>query len=344
METKDLANVLEGLKEQGKTLYIIGHRGFCYDTLGSAFGLMHIARHHGLEAKVCGEFTQDWGYPQNNILYNELNLSTSISPPETIGEKDAVAYVDVFPGGANCYDVNGRACIVINHHPVKDAKSDLSKIPFVDCKEAGSNIAIVVEHMMNTGIELTESDRHLATLMLYGLRVDTKTYLQAKDIDFDASKYLTRHADLEMVERIALRKRPAEVLNILKQMKERDVVKYRIAVFNCNSADIVPHMADMLVDFEGYPISIVVAYVNDKDGNGKWYVRGRSRKPEYDSSQILKEIFGPTAGGHWHSSGVDLETDKVFSLFGIDVTEERSVLTQLLDSLEAKLKKRSNER
>jgi nanoRNase/pAp phosphatase (c-di-AMP/oligoRNAs hydrolase) len=343
MDSKDLAKVLEELSSQGKTLYIVGHTGFCYDTLGSAFGLAHIAGYHRLDARVCGEFPKDWGYPQNNILYNRLGLEGMITEPGAITADDPVAFVDVFPDGSNCYDVKGRQTIVINHHPIENSPSDISGVPFVDTREAGSTIAMVADHMMRLGVPLSEDDRDLATLMLYGLRVDTKRYLrQELELDFRVSPFIAEHADMALISKIEARSYPIELLNILKGMNEKEVGKYRIAVVKATKPGMVPQLADMLIGFEGCSISLAVAKVEEADGR-KWIVSGRSNDPGSNVCEFIKKQFG-TGGGHWHSAGASLTTDEMYLRFGVDESADTSVLRQVLDSLEYRIKALSNER
>ena len=144
MDSKKLSELLEGQK--GQKVYIIGHNDFCYDILGSAFGLQHIADKLGVTAQVVGEFEQDMGFPENNVLYNELDLGKRIKNPGMIGEGDKVAYVDVYPGNSNGYDVKGEPLLVINHHPIADCKFDLDSLRFYDTRQAGSTTALVVAH------------------------------------------------------------------------------------------------------------------------------------------------------------------------------------------------------
>ncbi|MBW2963848.1 hypothetical protein KY363_00160 [Candidatus Woesearchaeota archaeon] len=340
---QDIAKVIESVKEAGSPLYILGHTGFCYDAIGSAFGLAHLCGKLGLEAKVCGEFSQDWGYPQNNILYNQLALAERIVGPSDVPNNASLAYVDVFPCGTNCYALEGRRCMVINHHPVEDSREPLDSIPFVDTRPAGSTVALIVDHMMKSGIELTDADRNLATLMLYGLRMDTKHYLKGKELelDFEASKFLAPFADLDAIQKIESKRYPVEILNIMRKMDEKSVGKYRVGVAKVTKPGMVPQLADVLGRFEGCPISMVLAKV-EEGGEKEWYVSGRSSNAAYNVGELIKELFG-TGGGHWYAGGASMTTTEVYRQFKVDESKNRSVLKQIMSALEARLKKISNE-
>ncbi|MFC1740910.1 bifunctional oligoribonuclease/PAP phosphatase NrnA [Nanoarchaeota archaeon] len=343
MESEELASMLNNLKSHEKKLYIVGHTGFCYDSIGSAFGLAHIAKHFGLEAVVCGEFHQDWGYPQNNILYNSLDLKKLIHKPEETDDDSILAFVDVYPEGSNAYPIAGNPAIVINHHPTKDSNFNLDRVGFYDTRQAGSTIALVTDHMMNLGVELTDNEKGLATLMLYGMRVDTKRYLKGNDLEIDhrATPFLSRLANLDEISKIESKRYPIEILNILRKMDEKTVGKYRVGVAKVTKPGMVPQLADVLNSFEGCAMSIILAKVEEAKQR-EWYVSGRSSSAANNVGEIIKELFG-SGGGHWYAGGASLTTREIYEKFGVDETKNRSVLKQVMGALEKKLKKLSNE-
>ncbi len=342
MQNNKLVLTLEELKKEGRPLYILGHKGVCYDSLGSAFGLAHIAKHVGLEAKVCGEHTQDWGYPQNNILYNQLELESKIHSPSIITEEDSVAFVDVYPKGTNGYETNGKPVIVINHHPIDDCPVSLGETKTVDIRETGSTVGMITDYMMDPELNIVEPDSALATLMLYGMRVDTKRGLRMTELDYRAAAYLSKHADLDTVQKIESKSYPQEMLNIMKGMNEKEVGKYRIAVVKVPKPGMVPQLADVLNSFEGCVVSMIVAKVEEA-GERDWYVSGRSKKPACNVGDLVKELFG-SGGGHWYSGGASLTSRDVYSRFKVDENKNSSVLRQVMNALVKRLKVLSNEK
>lgn len=343
MDSKDLAEALGSIKSRSDKLYIIGHKGFCYDVIGSAFGLSRIAESVGLDSVICGEFYQGWGYPQNNMIYNMFDLAKIIRKPSEIKKGSPVAYVDVFPDGSNCYDVRGKTEIVLNHHPLGDSRFDPGSVRFADIREAGSTVALVADHMISLDIGLTEADRDLATLMLYGMRVDTKRYLKGDTrLDHHVSPFLAEHADMEVLEKLESKRYPAEIKNIMKHLLEKEEGKYRVAVTRVNKPGLVPQLADFLSQFEGCPISLVVAKAREK-GEKRWYVSGRSKSAAYNVGELINELFS-CGGGHWHAGGAALKTDEMFDRFGVDETADESVLEQLLGSMVGMLKEMSDDK
>lgn len=342
MESKDLAKLLGEIKDQGKTLYIVGHIPPDYDSLGSAFGLAHLAKHLGLEAKVCSEYTHDAGYLQNNVLYNELDIGKKVVDHSEIKEGDPVAFVDVFPQDTNCPQVAGETRLIINHHPIDDSELAQYKGVLTDTRQTGSNIAMIAEHMINLGAELSESDKDLATLMLYGIRVDTKKYQRSEELDHVISPFIERYADRELITTIESRRYPREVLNIMKGMEEKEVGNYRFAVVKVTKAALVRPLADAISDYEGSPISIVVSKVSDGEERD-WIVIGRSNNSAYNVSETIKQVFN-TGRGKWNAAGAAMTTKEVYKKFRVDESKDTSVLKQILESLERKLKKLSNEK
>ncbi len=337
-ESQELVDVLEDIKKEGKTLYIVGHVPPDYDSLGGGFGLAHIAKSMGLEAKVCSEFKHDAGYLQNNILYNELDLAKKVSQHSSIKKGDPVAFVDVYPHDTNCPEVKGTPRIIINHHPIEESEAEQYVKTFLDTRQAGSSVALVMDHMKNLNIDLTSAENDLATLMLYGLRVDTKNYLTATDLDFTASPLLQAHADMEMIAKITNKRYPREVRDMLKDMDEKEVGNYRLAVVKVSTGDIVRPFADALAGFEGCPVSLAVARI-EQAKERKWLVLGRSNDSAYNVADQIKKIFG-TGRGHWYAAGAALTTDEIYTKFSVDESKDLSVLKQVLGSLEKKLKKK----
>ncbi|MFH1063916.1 MAG: DHH family phosphoesterase [Candidatus Woesearchaeota archaeon] len=336
-DSQELVDVLEDIKKEGKTLYIVGHVPPDYDSLGGGFGLAHIAKSMGLEAKVCSEFKHDAGYLQNNILYNELDLAKKVSPHSVIGKDDPIAFVDVYPHDTNCPELECTPRIIINHHPIDDVEAAKYAGTFMDARQAGSSIALVMDHMNNLGVELTSAEKDLATLMLYGLRVDTKNYLTATELDFTASPLLQEHADREMIAKITNKRYPREVLKMIKGMDEKEVGNYRFAVVKVSTGDLVRPFADALAEYSGCPMALAVAKIEEA-GEKDWLVLGRSNNSAHNVADCIHKVFD-TGRGHWYAAGATLTTKEIYTKFGIDESKDLSVLKQVLGALEEKLKK-----
>lgn len=339
-----LEKICSGLKSKNKPLYILGHTGLCYDSLGSAMALKRIIQEYGVEGKICGEMTEhEEGYRQNTELFNKYDIK--FNSLKEIEKEDAVAFVDCQPGETNLYEIKAKPIICINHHELsKDVEEELKNVKLIDIRPTKSAAAILAEYMIRKGIKLTKSDESLATIMCFGIRVDTKKWSnKGQESEHKVAPYLEEHADMEFIRHLEKRKLPQQVKKLMEKAIYVTKGEYQIGIVPkvSNPAYVSPTV-DLLTQFEGYKINVVVAEVK-QENNYRFIIAGRSEDPGINVNQFIQKLF-KTGGGHWDAAGAIVPFAKMYEMYNIDTEKERSDLQQLADAIEIKIKEMTEEK
>lgn len=346
---EQLEKICLQLKSKNKPLYILGHKGLCFDWLGSAMGLKKIIEGYGVEGKICGEMIESEGYRQNTELFNKCDIK--LESQNIIKEDDAVAFVDCQPGETNTYEIKAKPAICINHHELtKNVEKELKKVKLSDIRNTASTAAIIADYMMNKGIQLTEADEVLTTVMLFGIRVDSSMYRkhnkkmgQDLKLEHKVSPYLEEYANMELITHLENRKVPQPVKKLMDRAISVTKGEYQISIIpKVSNPDFVSPTADVLTQFEGYKINIVVAEVKEED-NYRFIIAGRSEDPGMNVNNVIQKLF-KTGGGHWYAAGASVPFAKMYELYNIDTLKDQSDLHQLAEGIESKISKMTEEK
>lgn len=335
---EQLEKICLELKSKNKPLYIFGHQGLCYDWLGSALALKRLIEEYGAEGKIGGEVVESEGYRQNTELFNKCDIK--LESPKNVEEDVAVAFVDCQPGETNIYELKTKPIICINHHELtENAEKELKKVRLVDVRNTASTTAILADYMLQKGIKLTKSDEDLATIMLFGIRVDSKKWTKKnQQLEHEVAPYLEEYADLDFITHLENRKAPYQIKNLMEKAIYVTKGEYQIGIVpKVNNPDFVSPTADVLTQFEGYKINIVVAEVKE-EGNYRFIIAGRSEDPGMNVNQFIQKLF-KTGGGHWYAAGATVPFAKMYELYDINTEADKSDLQQLADAIEAKISK-----
>ncbi|MEI8355695.1 MAG: CBS domain-containing protein, partial [Deltaproteobacteria bacterium] len=192
---------------------------------------------------------------------------------------------------------------IYDHHP--EAHSD---IPYTDgeIRECGSSTAVLAGILMEKGITV---DRIEATLMMLGIYEDTGNLLfpSTKGDDYRAAAWLLEHgANLNTVADSITQELTSEQISLLN-----DLLK-SLKTINFNRVDV--SIASTSIDYYIGDIALLAHMMRDMEnldvlflviGMGtRVYMVARSRLPEVDVAEILREFGG---GGHPHASSATVK-------------------------------------
>ncbi|MEE8168144.1 MAG: DHH family phosphoesterase [Candidatus Hydrothermarchaeales archaeon] len=288
------------------------------DAIASALALKRIAEGQGKKADII--YGEEIGYDENRALVNLMGIEMiHRSKVKDLRGYSKIALIEAsIPGENNSLDKGIVPDIIIDHHPanMKKVKADFRDIR----PEVGATSTIMTEYLTYLDREL---DEELATVLLYGIKTDTKDFTRgATPEDLRAVIELYPKANHDLLARIGTPPMSSESLDILgKAIKNRRIEgSYLISnVGFIRERDTLPQAADYLLSLEG--ISTVLVY-----GVGKnvVHISGRNRDIRLNLGDAMTKAFGDIgeAGGHAQAAAAKVP----LGLFG-EVKDKDSLLS-----------------
>ena len=259
------------------------------DALASGLALRNLL-HRTKTTAIIGAF-QGATRPENLRMASLLDIHVEPVTAESLAEFDRIATVDVQPhyfGG-----LLNRVDLVVDHHPERTGYTTMFKDIRADY---GSTATILTEHLRAVDVNISE---RIATAMLYAIKSDTLFLSrQTNRTDLDAFTFLYPLADAALVRKME----GSEITLERLQHVTRAVQSGRIAdqVFTAHVGrapreDLIPYVADFLLQLEDVKWSIVSGVVNDG-----LVVSVRNLGYSRNAGEFVKQWFNDigSAGGH----------------------------------------------
>ncbi|MFH1840432.1 MAG: hypothetical protein ABH849_04770 [Nanoarchaeota archaeon] len=344
---KQLMNHFEEAAKVNTPYYFMGHLGACPDTLGSAMGLVRLAHERGLETKIAGDFGASTGYPTNAELlrFSEVDLIN----PSNVQKGDRVMFVDCHPGGTNLFEVKGEVVAVLDHHPIREGEEEFMKnLAFVEIDpEYKAAASLVVDHLYaEFGKDRwlskdSAADRILATVLMQGIRTDTKKLIIANKRDLGAVtrlEGLANKGEISSWEDVGY---PPELRTLLKRAQWVSVGPYiGYVIPSVGNPDLVSPFTDLVTSFTGHQVYIVMAEILGVEDTRprEWLIKGRSKSAAYDATEILTKVFGKGSGKDSEIDsvgGVNVSYDYPYTRFGVS-SDTESPIVQILSGIKDK--------
>jgi nanoRNase/pAp phosphatase (c-di-AMP/oligoRNAs hydrolase) len=236
-----------------------------------------------------------------------------ISPGDLHKHGAALAMVDVQPPYFS--QPLGSVDLVVDHHP----KRASFKARFTDLRTPyGATSTIFTEYLRAIGMEPSQ---RLATALLYGIKVDTM-FLQRGSIlaDLSAFAYLYPLANKALIARIERPAVPREDMEALGRALGSLNIEDGVAVIDMGEVkreDVLPQMAEFLLQIEGVEWGVVLGLVKDRvviSVRNVGYVKS--------AGDILKRLYDDigSAGGHRMMAKAVVPLERFKEKFG-DVSE-----------------------
>lgn len=291
MNIPKLIGILKGHK-----VYIQTHNFPDPDALASAYGLQKFLEAFDIPSTICYDgkiekvSTKRIFSTFHVVAYEkeELNGMT---------EDDYIVMVDGQKQNANFTDFIGNEVACIDHHPTYIACEYLYK----DVRITGSCSSIIAQYFQVGNIPL---DANTATLLLYGLKMDTASLERGvTDLDIDMFKYLHHLADHSL-----LRSMYNNVMELndlkaygaaIENIQVFDNFGFVYIPFDCNDA-LIAMISDFILALDVVEISVVYA---NRDNGLKFSVR--SEDPDIHAGSLISAALKDygNGGGHATMSG-----------------------------------------
>lgn len=334
MRPPDFCRLLESL-HQASRIFIQTHNFPDSDAIASAYGLMRLLEHFGIQATLCymGRI-EDIGI-RHIIEQYEIPI-TEYGHIADMSFSDKIILVDGQKFNTNMTDLPGNEIACIDHHP-DNHKCDYA---YVDIRDCGACSSIIAEYYRSADVQM---DAKTATLLMYGLNIDTNNMQRGvKENDIDAFRQLYPLADQNMLRTLAGRSMLEKDLKAFGTAFETLFVKNRLGIiripFACEDY-LIAKIADFVLQLA--EVDTVVVY---------------SKKPEglkFSARTILSDIHcgnmlykcliaeGGSAGGHPHMAGGFIPRNKIAELYDDNISwqEKKRNAEEFRDHLAKRLEK-----
>ena len=229
--------------------------------------------------------------PENLRMQNLLDIHVEIIDPETLGDYERIALVDVQPhyfGG-----LIDHVDLVIDHHPEQSGYNSV----FKDIRsDYGSTCTILTEHLRAVDANISE---RTATAMLYAIKSDTLFFnRQANRVDIDAFSYLYPLADAAMIKKMEGAEITTERLDFIVRARQGGHLSEQVFCSFLGATpreDFIPYLADFYLQLEHVKWTIVAGIVGDN-----LVISVRNIGYLRNAGEFVRRYFGDigSAGGH----------------------------------------------
>ena len=294
------------------------------DALASGLALRNLF-HRTKTTAIIGAFN-GVTRPENQRMANLLDIRVERVTVEALARFDRIATVDVQPhyfGG-----LLNRVDLVIDHHPERSGYTTT----FKDIRpDYGSTATILSDHLRAVNINISE---RIATAMLYAIKSDTLFLSrQTNHSDLDAFTFLYPLADPQLVRKMEGSGITLERLQYVTRAVQAGHVRDQVFAAHLGPApreDLVPYVADFLLQIEDVKWAIVAGRVNDG-----LVISVRNVGYSRNAGDFVKTWFSDigSAGGHRAMAKAVVPIEAFQAKFG---QLDDAALTQLLGDLAAR--------
>ena len=276
-----LEEILSYIK--GKSVYVQMHNFPDPDAIASAYGMKKLLEAEGITAEILYKGSIEKTVTAKMVSLLNIDI-LEIKCAEELDKEREVIIVDAQKGNANIVDTHSDKTICIDHHPVYNT----NKYVFEDIRpEVGACASIIASYYIENHVNI---DMHMATALLYGIKVDTADMKRGvTQLDLDMFYKLYNMADHKVLKAYAYAIANVDVHGDACFASTGD---------NCQES-LIASICDFIMSLDG--IDFAVAYSAKEEGvklsirSGGVYDAGRI------SNRALKDIGN--GGGHEHMAG-----------------------------------------
>ncbi len=294
---RKLLDFLSTHRERLSPLLILTHDFPDPDALASAWGLQHLVRAFGIEARVVhgGVISR----AENRAMVKLLKLPVRRVKPADLKRHRHVALVDTQPRFENNPFPSGRkATIVIDQH--KSAVEPLAELSVIDV-DCGATCVIVADALLLHEVEIPTA---LATAIVYGILSDTlDLYRVTRPSVIRTYLTILHRCDMRTLAEIQNPPRSRRFFTTLGRGIQTAAAYRRVMVAHLGAVsgpEDVAQVADFLLTYERVDWSFCTGR-----SRGSLYLSLRTNKPNGQASDVLRRVVNDPdeAGGHGGVAG-----------------------------------------
>jgi len=311
VKSRVMATALAELISESSAVYVMGHKKADFDAVGSAAGIVRIAKNRGIPAFIV--ITPDDSYAEeliDHLKHEKDYADVFITPTDAMIRADRRSLL-VVTDTSRPEETESQPLlesipriVVIDHH--RRAATYISNAVLNFHEPYASSASELVTELLQHLVPQNAVLRVEADALLAGIVLDTKTFtIRTGSRTFDAAAYLRRlGADTVDVKRLM----QSDIDTAMRRysiVQTGDIYRDGIAIATSESPEtrvIIAQAADELLNIAGIDASFVVAH-ND-DGI---FISGRSIG-NVNVQLILEKLGG---GGNQSIAGVRIENTTI---------------------------------
>ncbi len=312
-ETERTATLLRKILQKigDGTVAIFTHNAPDPDSIASALAFQAICENEGITSKIYygGEISHQENKEMVRLL--EIDLHSIMKEEELkIALKNSSKIVMIetaIPSENNVLPKDIVPNIVLDHHPTS---SNVNASDLVEIRsDVGALSTLLTTYIQQLDIKV---DLKLATALLYGIKVDTKSFTRnVSPTDLKAAAFLSPLADEKLLKRIESPPMSSETVKVIGNAIVNREIKEGIlfsAVGYVEERDALPQAAEFLMREKDVR---VVGLCGIRGYN--IHISARSSDPNVHIGEIVKKAFREfgSAGGHATLAGAQIPLDKV---------------------------------
>ena len=322
---KELSSSLEQEIKKSSDIFIIGHNGPDFDSIGSAIGLYNMANHYNKKAyivvddedskleagvKAIIDETKDTiKYVKKSDVLEKVNSKSLLLVTDT-NKKNMIALGDSLD--------KFKRVFVIDHHG-EDKNTISTEYSYIDLgvSSASEIVARILSYCK------VPYDSSISNYLFAGISLDTKRFkINTTDATHDIARRLIRHgANIDYVNSLSLQafdsycRISSLIINgtVIMKYSESLIAPIQVSfTINRNAPSTIyakedyAKAADQMMKFQGIDASFALGYVEE----GIVHISARGTK-KVNVGNIMKSVGG---GGNPQSAGGRIKTDDIFSL------------------------------
>jgi len=279
------------------------------DNIASGLALQLLAGLYEVETTLLSFF--EVSHQENRALVKRLEIDLQLYDDHfDLDPYTLYAFVDTQKAEAPIQEhLKGKKLLAfVDHH------KKLGEVPaeFVDIREdAGSTCGIFTDYLRQAfpdGLDVNEPLHvRLATALMHGIRSDTRVFLEASRLDFEASAFLWACVDQPMLKRISAQSLTPAVMDMIQAALEHKKVYDNflfsdVGFVRKEHRDGIPQAADFLLSREGIDTVLVFGIVDGRTVDGSLRTRSDTINPD----TFLKKTFGidEERGSHYGGGNI----------------------------------------
>jgi nanoRNase/pAp phosphatase (c-di-AMP/oligoRNAs hydrolase) len=202
--------------------------------------------------------------------------------------------------------VGVKPLVIVDHHETQDR----IQAEFTDIRVIGATATIYTEYIREGLLDLKKSDAShvkLATALIHGIRSETSGLIRARAEELEAASFLSRYADVSLLEDILSVKRSKQVMDVIRLGLENREIRDSYSIsgvgfLRSEDRDSIPQAADFLLTEENVHTAIVYGII--LKGDREMVVGSmRTNKVTLNPDEFLKEALGATETGRYYGGG-----------------------------------------
>lgn len=301
-QTEELFRTLERARGHKLLICIKGYPD--PDNIASSLALQWMAKHFEIQSTII--HFEEISHHENRALVKKLDLELE----EWREGFDFSEYAYFAVNDSQNIELpiklppNCELLVFVDHHKALGT----IKGQFIDIREtSGSTSAIYAEYLMCGPLKFlgdSAEETKIATALMHGIRTDTDNFVNATAIDYQASEFLAKVVDRDLLALISRQSIPAKTMDLTQIALQRKDIRGTfmfagVGYVREEDRDGIGQCADYLLHREGIETVVVYGIVGNSFIDGSL----RTKSHTLDPDKWLKDVFGQDKSGVYYGGG-----------------------------------------